>query len=409
MRMQGEGLVTTMTPINWQKARNILCIRLDSMGDVLMTSPAIRALKLARRGRRITLLTSPSGASVAKLIPEIDEVIEYEAPWMKSTPDRYDSMHDQRMVELLKQREFDAVVIFTVFSQSPLPAAFLAYLANIPLRLACCRENPYQLLTDWVPETEPDGFPRHEVRRQLDLVGAIGCGLEDERLSVHVPGPIRKSVEMKLTGCLPAQPMPWIAVHPGASAPSRRYAPEGFAAVVEGMYTRYGLLSVLTGSQAEVPLVENIQEKSGVPSVSLAGMLTVGELAGLLERATLLISNNTGPAHLAAAVGTPVVDLYALTNPQHTPWGVPNRVLFHDVGCKFCYKSMCPEGHHNCLGLVKPETVIAAVCDLLQEVSHREGTEQSVPDQEMVLSGNSLLNQKGGKQNVYTWDKRSIS
>jgi ADP-heptose:LPS heptosyltransferase len=103
------------------------------------------------------------------------------------------------------------------------------------------------------------------------------------------------------------------------------------------------------------------------PSHSLQGRLRLAELAALLARAPLLIANNTGPVHVAAAVGTPAVDLYALTNPQHTPWGVPSRVLFHDVPCKFCYKSVCPQGHHDCLRLVPPEAVVAAARELLGE------------------------------------------
>ena len=81
----------------------------------------------------------------------------------------------------------------------------------------------------------------------------------------------------------------------------------------------------------------------------------------------LLISNNTGPVHIAAAVGTPVVDLYALTNPQHTPWRVPNRVLFNDVPCKYCYRSICPMGHHACLRGVDADTVIDAALELWEE------------------------------------------
>jgi ADP-heptose:LPS heptosyltransferase len=95
------------------------------------------------------------------------------------------------------------------------------------------------------------------------------------------------------------------------------------------------------------------------------GVLDVPALAAVLARASLLISNNTGTVHVAAAVGTPVVDLYALTNPQHTPWQVPHRVLFHDVPCKYCYKSICPEGHHHCLRLVEPDEVLQAVAELL--------------------------------------------
>jgi ADP-heptose:LPS heptosyltransferase len=102
-----------------------------------------------------------------------------------------------------------------------------------------------------------------------------------------------------------------------------------------------------------------------VAAQSLAGRLDVAELAAVLARAPLLVSNNTGPVHLAAAVGTPVVDLYALTNPQHTPWGVPHRVLSHDVPCKYCYKSVCPLGHHDCLRAVAPAAVVTAALDLL--------------------------------------------
>ncbi|MDQ5852190.1 MAG: glycosyltransferase family 9 protein, partial [Chloroflexota bacterium] len=114
-------------------------------------------------------------------------------------------------------------------------------------------------------------------------------------------------------------------------------------------------------------LVEHIRTAMEAPSYSLAGKLSLPELAALIEQAPLLLSNNTGPVHIAAAVGTPVVDLYALTNPQHIPWMVPQRVLFHDVPCKYCYKSVCPEGHHNCLRLVTPQSVVQAVRALLDE------------------------------------------
>jgi ADP-heptose:LPS heptosyltransferase len=118
-------------------------------------------------------------------------------------------------------------------------------------------------------------------------------------------------------------------------------------------------------------MVASLREAAGVPAPSLAGRLDVAELAALLARAPLLVSNNTGPVHLAAAVGTPVVDLYALTNPQHTPWRVPHRVLSHDVPCKYCCKSICPAGHHDCLRRVEPAAVVSAALDLLDERQRR--------------------------------------
>jgi ADP-heptose:LPS heptosyltransferase len=122
---------------------------------------------------------------------------------------------------------------------------------------------------------------------------------------------------------------------------------------------------VLTGVEGERELVERVRSLMEAPSISLVGELGLAEMAALVEMAPLLVSNNTGPVHLAAPVGTPVVDLYALTNPQHTPWMVRSRVLFHDVPCKYCYKSVCPEGHHNCLRLVPPYAVVGAALELL--------------------------------------------
>ena len=152
------------------------------------------------------------------------------------------------------------------------------------------------------------------------------------------------------------------------SAPSRQYSPAGFAEAARQLAAEDGLQVVFTGSKQEAALVEQIREQAGVATLSAAGQLDLAELGGLIEAAPLLLSNNTGPVHIAAAVGTPVVDLYALTNPQHTPWGVPNRVLNHDVPCKYCYKSVCPQGHHNCLRLVTPQEIVQAVRDLLAEV-----------------------------------------
>src|SRR4051794_30317380 len=120
----------------WANAKNLLAIRLDTLGDVLMTTPAIRALKEARPGRRVTLLTSPPGAAVAPLLPEIDECIVYDAPWLKATAPRADSRPEYAMAERLRDGGFDATVIFTVYSQNPLPSAFLCYLAGFPRRLA---------------------------------------------------------------------------------------------------------------------------------------------------------------------------------------------------------------------------------------------------------------------------------
>lgn len=357
----------------WQRAERVLCIRLDTIGDVLMTTPALRAMRGSPVARRVTLLTSGSGAAIARHVPEVDEVITYEAPWLKRGGGMArDAAADLALVHALRDRRFDAAVIFTVYSQSALPAAMLCMLAGIPLRAAHCRENPYALLSDWLRESEPEQGVRHEVQRQLDLVAALGFSTTDRRLSLHVPAVARLRIRRRLAGVGILPHTPVVVLHPGATAASRRYPAPMFAAAARQLVARTGARVIVTGDASEAALCR--EASAGVPgAVSLAGELGIDDLAALIELAPLLITNNTGPAHIAAAVGTPVVDLYALTNMQHTPWMVPSRVLNHDVPCRGCHRSTCPEGHHDCLVRVPPRAVADAACDLLAVAARPPG------------------------------------
>lgn len=351
---------------DWSRVRNLLCIRLDNLGDVLMTTPALRALKHSLPGCRLTLLASYGGAEAVRFIPEVDDVMIYASPWMKSTM-HADADIDLATIHDLQGRGFDAAVIFTAYSQSPLPAALLCHLARIPLRLAHSRENPYHLLSDWVAETEPQVTVRHEVRRQLDLVATVGCTTNDERLSFEVPHVDAAWARRRLQAIGIDLRQPWLLLHPGASAPSRRYPPHLWSRVANLLAEELQCPIVFSGDAAEASLVEEIRNDLTYPSYSLAGKLDLGKFAAVLAQVPLLISNNTGPVHIASAVGTPVVDLYALTNPQHTPWQVPNRVLYHNVPCSPCYKSICPQQHHDCLAKIPPERVVHETVELLHE------------------------------------------
>ncbi len=330
----------------------ILAVRLDGMGDALMTGPALRALKgLVPKGS-VTALVSPMAADCARRIPGVDQVLIHEAPWMKIAAAA--PAADRALIDRLGAQAFDAAVIFTVYSQSPLPAALVCYLAGIPRRLAHCRENPYHLLTDWVAETEPHHGIRHEVRRQLDLVATIGAAASDESLALTVPEPA-------LAWAAQWRPSrgPLVVIHPGAQAPSRRYPAESYATVVRLLEQELGAHCLITGRESERALLAEV--KSG--AVSGARILCEGsfdQLAAVIRMADIMITNNTGPAHMAAALGTPVVVLYALTNPQHEPWQAAARVLSADVPCRNCYKSVCPSGHHRCLRDVSPRAVVDA-------------------------------------------------
>jgi ADP-heptose:LPS heptosyltransferase len=254
----------------WRGAERVLCVRLDNMGDVLMTTPALRALKSSAPSRHVTLLAAPGGIAVTRYVPEIDDVMEYTAPWVKQPADA--SVENcSELIGRLQAGMYDAAVIFTVYSQSALPAALACWLARIPLRLAYSRENPYQLLTDWVPDPEPQALVRHEVRRQLDLVASVGCTTGDTRLSFRVAEQDRHEARLKLAaaGIDPCEP--WIVVHPGASADSRRYPAEHYAEAVAAIGAANPHQFIVTGSAAEAPLARVVADALPRRAHALAG------------------------------------------------------------------------------------------------------------------------------------------
>jgi ADP-heptose:LPS heptosyltransferase len=309
----------------WVNCRKVLCIRLDNMGDVIMSGPAFRALKESLMCS-ITLLTSPAGARMSRCMDEVDEAIVYEAPWVKNNQED-DAIGCMELIEELVERRFDAAVIFTVYSQSALPAAMLAMMAGIPLRLGYCRENPYGLLTDWVPDKEPYSLLRHQVERDLALAACVGAKTEDDRLRFQVPSSAKEAVRIKLRLAGVAVNEPFLLLHPGVSEEKRMYPLSlwGQTGFLLAQRTRNKI--VITGSKEEITMARNLAEAIGSNAISLAGELSVEEFVAVVELANAVITVNTATAHIAAACSTPVVVLYALTNPQHTPWRAIARVL----------------------------------------------------------------------------------
>ncbi|WP_175190184.1 glycosyltransferase family 9 protein [Achromobacter dolens] len=348
---------------DWNDCPHVLGIRLDNMGDVLMCTPALRALRQSG-AKRLSLLTSRAGARLAPFLPEVDTVMAYDAAWIKNAS--AGNADDLEAVARLRALRPDAAVVFTAYSQSALPAALLCHLAGVPRVLAYSRENPYRLISHWVRETEPAAGIRHEVRRQLDLVAQVGARTDQPGLSFQVRDEDRRSLASKLHRQGVTEPGGWICAHAGATAASRRYPAALMVRALTGLRGEGRRILLLGGHEDPALAPALAAARPLLPGlVDLSGELDLGEMGAALEAAAVLICNNSGPAHVAAALGVPVVDLYALTNPQHTPWMTPARVLSHDVPCKYCYRSVCPQGHHACLAEVPPESVVAAARELL--------------------------------------------
>ena len=282
----------------------------------------------------------------------IDDVIEYDAPWVKQR------CADDALADLAMQRRASRR------AQLRCRRDLHASTARARCRPRCCAISPASrcgsriaartrmaLLTDWVREPEPQHGTRHEVERQLASGRASRRARADTRMRFDVRPPMPRRSRHSCARAASIAMRRSSSLHPGATAASRRYPTERFGASRRTSRARNCDAPMLvTGAPQRKRAMPRKRAGDGArgASISSARCRSANWPRSSSARACSL-SNNSGPVHLASALGTPVVDLYALTNPQHTPWQTPHRVLYRDVPCRWCYRSVCPEGHHACL------------------------------------------------------------
>jgi ADP-heptose:LPS heptosyltransferase len=322
----------------------VLVVRLDNDGDVLLAGPGVRAV--AAGAERVALLCGPRGRAAAGLLPSVDEIIEWRAPWIDPEPPGVSGAAVGELAGRVAAFRPDRALILGSFHQSPLPTALVLRLARVPWIGAVSVDYPGSLLD--LRAADPGDV--HEVERSLALVAEAGFPLptdDDGRLRVTRTG-----------APLPVEP-PYVVVHPGASVPARAWAPGRNAELVTALAAR-GRRVVVTGAPSERLLTEFV---AGSHGVDLGGATDLAGLAEVLAGADAVVVGNTGPAHLAAAVGTPVVSLFAPTVPaaRWRPWAVPHELLHVEVPCAGCRARVCPVDGHPCLEGVALDEVLGAV------------------------------------------------
>ncbi|MGH3874716.1 MAG: glycosyltransferase family 9 protein [Pseudonocardiaceae bacterium] len=331
----------------------VLVARLDSAGDVLLAGPAVRAV--AAHADRVVLLTGPHGRAAGLLLPGVDQVIEWSAPWIDPDPKPVTSEHVAVLHGAVRTEAPGIALLLTSFHQCPLPLALLLRLAGVGWIGAISDDYPGSLLD--LRHRVDDDLP--EARRALSLAYAAGFPLppgDDGRLAVRRPLP---DVEHLTAG--PG----YVVVHPGASAPARQWPAQRCAQAVRAL-TEAGHRVLVTGSPDEWDLTAAVAGDTGT---DLGGCTDLNMLAAVLDGAQVLVVGNTGPAHLAAAVGTPVVSLFAPVVPaaRWAPYGVPTVLLGdQDAPCRDTRVRYCPIPGHPCLTGVEPDDVVKAVDSLLE-------------------------------------------
>lgn len=339
-------------------AGHLLVVRLDSMGDMLAAGPAIRAV--AAGADRVTVLCGPAGVAAARLLPGVDATLVWACPWIVNPPPAVSRSEVDDLITGIARMGVDQAVILTSFHQSPLPTALLLRLAGVPEIVAASEDYPGSLLDARLPVAGDAPEPV----RMLQTVRAAGFELpagDDGRLRVRRPLP---GIDAVLPSAVRA---PLVVVHPGTSAPARAYPGPLWAAAVDRL-VQDGWQVALTGSAADRPLTRRIVGAVGeaqAPNVlDLAGRLDLPRLAAVLDRAAVTVVANTGPAHLSAAVGTPVVSLFAPVVPalRWAPFGVPVQLLGdQDAPCRNTRWTTCQVAGHPCLSSVSADHIASAV------------------------------------------------
>lgn len=316
-------------------AENILIRSVNWIGDAVMTIPSIRLIKRAFSNSRITLLLRPSVRAVFEGNPDIDELILYE--------DSHRSFFGRlRLASELRRRHFSRAFLF----QNALDAAIIAFLARIPERIGYDRDARGLLLTRAVPFNNDDRR-LHHIDYYLNLVKYVtGNSIFDHYLPyISLTLEERLAIRERLSGLK----RPILGINPGATYGSaKRWLPERFAEVAEWFIKDSGGSVIITGSEADRPIADEIikaiasEFRSSGYVVDLAGKTTLRELIALISECDIYLSNDSGPMHLAYAVGTPLIALFGSTAPELTgPIGDGTKVIRASVHCNPCFRRTC--------------------------------------------------------------------
>jgi ADP-heptose:LPS heptosyltransferase len=307
-------------------------------------------------------MVSPAGFQAAPLLPWIDQVLATRVLWQDLGNLPFNPDREWLLMQNLRQRNFDGVIILTSFSQSPFPAGLACLLAGIPLRAASSKERGSGTFTT-LCGSPPDHI--HQVDRSLYLIRALGFNAPDTSLQVEIKEQDRAAARGLLSSRGVAGDEPYLLANPWASAKARTYPEDLFARATLDLTKRSGMRVVVTGSPGDRERSSEILSVLGSSAVNLVGQTTVPQLTALVEHATLALTNDTSVMHLADAVNTPEIVLYSGTEleSQWRPRRTRHILLRRPTSCSPCYAFDCPR-NLECLD-IPPQEVAAAGMELL--------------------------------------------
>jgi heptosyltransferase-1 len=359
-----------------EQVQRILVIKLCCMGDGLLAVPAVRAVARHFPNASLTCLCTSRNREVFEGLPYFEEVIALGVSGtgglreiiLGAAPGLLRLMRD------LRRRRFEIVLDLDLYFRAT-PA--IGYLTGAPVRAGFQTEGApgrERLFTHRVLRLRD----RHEVECFLDLVAALGVPRVEDHLEFATDSASESTADRLLAEGGIGADTSFAVLVPGSSKnwPEKQWPAESFAAVGDALTQEYGLAIVLVGAAFERQLCERVAAAMRAPALSLAGRTTIKQTGHVLRRARLTVSNDTGPMHLSAAVGTPVVALFGPTDERKwRPWGDQHVVVADRSGCGPCYylSEMPVCEHRDCLRRIPVDAVLSACRQVLSALEEAPG------------------------------------
>jgi len=344
-----------------RQARRILILKPSSLGDIVHALPVLAALRAAYPDAHIAWLVADSFAPLLEGHPLLDEVIRFDRRRygrMWRTPATFVAFW--RFVAEMRRRRFDLIIDLQGLIRSGLLSFFSG--ARERIGFADARELAWLFYTRRV-RIRPD--VEHAVERNLHVAAALGLRVATPQFPLAVNDEERAAARNLLAEAAGGPLDEFIAVVPGARWPSKVWPPERLAALIDRLHAAGRSRCVLVGGPDDRPLADRVRAACTTGVVDLVGRTTLRQLVAVLDLAERVLCCDSGPMHIAAALGKPTLAIFGPTNPRRTgPCSPLARVVTHAVQCAPCFRRVCPLGHHACLQRLE----VAAVFDGLQSL-----------------------------------------
>ena len=340
--------------------KNILIVRTDRIGDVVLTTPVISALRENYPHARLSIMVTPQTKEIVEGNPYLDSVIILDR---KKTHKNFGRL--LKFILDLREKKFDLAIILHTKKMTNL----ICFLAGIPQRVGYRNEKFGFLLTEGIKDTRNQGT-KHEAEYSLDVLRHLGITAGQPKVYLPVQPEAERWAEQFLQESNLTAADRLIAVHPDASCISKRWPPKNFVELINKIQKQHTVKILMIGTETSRSIISEIISSVQQPVIDLSGKTTVSQLISLLKRCDLLISNDSGPVHLASGVGIPVITIFGrnqagLSPIRWRPLSEKSMVFHKDVGCQICLAHNC-DINFKCLEAVNPQEVFEAFDSLLR-------------------------------------------